>query len=102
MPQEIIDLLGRKFRVIPNTWEMVFNLKKEKAIPRDWVPCYTRDRLSNQSMGLFHSPDRKDYIMLRYVPHLDAYIIFKLKYLGYSEQDDMRFEYKYGKKSKHK
>ena len=97
MARIIIDLLGRKFKVIPQSWELVLDYKKEQAIPKDWVPCYTADRYTREPLGLFYSPDCKDYIMMISVSYLRAYVIYKLKFLGYYEQYDMRLEYKYGK-----
>lgn len=97
MARIIIDLLGRKFKVISRSWDLVLDLKKERPIPEGWVPCFTADRYTREPFGLFCSPDHKDYIMLSYVPYLRAHILFKLKFLGYFEQYDMRLEYKYGK-----
>ena len=97
MARIIIDLLGRKFKVISQSWELVLDPIKENPIPKDWLPCYTADRYTRQTIGLYYSPDRKDYIMQLYAPHLRAYIHYKLKFLGYFEQYDMRLEYKYGK-----
>lgn len=98
MARIIIDLLGRKFRVLTKTWELCLNYNE--GIPRDWLPCYTADRYTREPFGLYYSPDRKDYIMQLYAPHLRAYIQYKLKFLGYYEQYDMRYEYKYGNKVK--
>lgn len=95
MARVIIDLLGRKFRVLTKTWEI--SLKPNEGIPRDWFPCYTADRYTKEPLGLFFSPDQKDYIMQLYASHLGAYIQYKLKFLGYYEQYDIRLEYKYGK-----
>lgn len=97
MARIIIDLLGRKFKVISQSWDLVLDPIKEKTIPKDWFPCYTADRYTCEPMGLYYSPDRKDYIMQIYVPYLRAYIQYKLKFLGYFEQYDMKLEYKYGK-----
>lgn len=95
MARIIIDLLGRKFKVRKKSWEIALN--PNRVTPQDWLPCYTKDRYTEQPFGLYYSPDRKDYIMMLYAPHLRVYILYKLRFLGYYEQYDMRYEYKYGK-----
>lgn len=83
--KEILDLLGRKFRV--GKWDIC--PLPLLGIPEDYAPCLTRDRLSDTQMILFISPDQSHYIMQTH--NRDGfYVRYQVEFLEYIPSQDMR------------
>lgn len=82
----VIDLLGRKFQV--GRWDFIpFSLS---GIPKGYLSCYTRDRLTNISISLYYSPDKSHYIMQTYNNDLKVWVRYKVKFVKYIPKQDMR------------
>lgn len=84
--KEILDLLGRRFKV--GNWQFItFALA---GIPKGYVGCMTRDRHTDIRVNLFIPPKGKDYIMTIYNSKLKVWVQYDLTYLEYIPAQDMR------------
>ena len=56
-----------------------------------------KDRISKRPFTLIKTPNK--WYKLTWIPHLDLYLCRKLKYIRYEEKLDIKYEWKYRKKT---
>lgn len=87
--KELVDLLGRKLKI--DSFE--FNLSGDFSGEVDSL-SYTRDRISGEVLSIARLINGK-WEAISYNFSLKLFVIYQLTYVGYSERDDIRKEYKY-------
>lgn len=94
---KVIDLLGDIFEIEPENYKLFSGFPFTTY--KNYLIRYSKDRLSEHSINILYTIDRKHWAIAFYQEWSRCYILYKAKYLGYDEQYDIRKEYKYARKN---
>lgn len=95
MAQQIIELKGNIFKV-GSGYKLTLNLPKFNYANY----TFTKDQITGDGFTLINLYRRNKWYSIRYVPHLQMYLMVDLKFIRYEETLDIRKEWKYGKEFK--